>query len=76
MSNQNIPWSFYATLLSFALFFASINIYLLTLWLSHPLSSNLWLIGAVLGFVLLLYSIRMVRIHQREMIEEKSQNSD
>ncbi|TFG97690.1 hypothetical protein E4H12_07970 [Candidatus Thorarchaeota archaeon] len=76
MSRQQMPWSFYSTLLSFALFFACINIYILTLWLDHPLASNLWLIGVVIGFILLVYSIRMVRIHQREMIAEKQANSE
>ena len=66
-----MPWSFYATLLSFAVFFVSINIYALTALLSHPLASDLWLIGVVAGFALLLYSIRMVRIHQKELIDKK-----
>lgn len=71
MSRQQMPWSFYATLVSFAIFFACLNIYVLTMLLAHPLSSDLWLIGVVAGFVLLLYSIRMVRIHQKELIEKK-----
>ena len=66
-----MPWSFYATLISFAIFFASINIYFLTMFLSHPWANDLWLIGVVVGFVLLLYSVRMVKIHQRELIEKK-----
>ena len=70
MSRQQMPWSFYSTLLSFAVFFACINIYILTSILSHPLASDLWLIGVVVGFVLLLYSVRMVRIHQRELVEK------
>jgi hypothetical protein len=71
MSRQQMPWSFYSTLLSFAVFFACINIYLLTSILGHPLASDLWLIGVVMGFVLLMYSVRMVRIHQRELVEKK-----
>jgi len=71
MSRQKMPWSFYSTLISFAIFFTCINIYILTKLISHPMSSELWLIGAVAGFVLLLYSIRMVRIHQRELIEKR-----
>jgi len=71
MSRQQMPWSFYSTLVSFAIFFVCINIFILTKILEHPLSSDLWLIGVVAGFVLLLYSIRMVRIHQKELIEKK-----
>jgi len=72
MSKQ-MPWSFYSTLISFAIFFASINIYILTNLLSHPLSSDLWLIGVVGGFILLLYSIRMVRIHQQELVDKSKE---
>ncbi|MGY5878953.1 MAG: hypothetical protein RTV31_01825 [Candidatus Thorarchaeota archaeon] len=71
MSRQQMPWSFYATLVSFAIFFVCLNIYVLTMLLAHPLSSDLWLIGVVAGFALLLYSIRMVRFHQKELIEKK-----
>ncbi len=71
MSKQQMPWSFYSTLLSFAIFFVCINIYILTNLIGHPLSSDLWLIGVVGGFILLLYSVRMVRIHQRDLIGRK-----
>ncbi|MFX1605636.1 MAG: hypothetical protein ACFFDD_06990 [Promethearchaeota archaeon] len=74
MSPPKMPWSFYATLVSFAIFFASLNIYLLTLWLAHPLASPLWLIGVVVGGMLLLYSVRMVRVHQTELVERKKQS--
>ncbi|MFW9844613.1 MAG: hypothetical protein ACFFEV_08550 [Candidatus Thorarchaeota archaeon] len=71
MSRQQMPWSFYSTLVSFEIFFTSINIYILTAILSHPYASDLWLIGVIGGFVLLLYSVRMVRIHQRELVAKK-----
>lgn len=71
MSQISMPWSYYAVILTFAVFFATLNIYIFTLWLSHPLASPLWLIGVVIGAVGLIYSIRMVRIHQRELIEKK-----
>ncbi len=71
MSNPKLPWSFYAVLVSFGIFFASLNIYLLTLFLQHPLASPLWLIGVVIGLVALLFSVRMVRIHQAILIEQK-----
>ncbi len=71
MSFTEMPWSYYATLASFAIFFASLNIYIITLWLTHPLASPLWLVGVVVGVSCLVYSIRMVRIHQAELVEKK-----
>jgi uncharacterized protein (DUF983 family) len=71
MSFTQMPWSFYATLAAFAIFFASLNVYIFTLWLSHPLASPLWLIGVVGGALFLVYSIRMVRVHQAELVEKK-----
>ena len=73
MSEKKLPWSFYAVLLSFGVFFGSLNIYILSKILSHPLPSDPWLIGVVVGLVGLIYSVRMVRIHQRELIEKKRQ---
>jgi hypothetical protein len=70
-STRRIPWSFYSTLASFGVFFASANMYLLTKWLNHPFKSDLWLIGIIIGLVWLVCSIHMVRRHQREMIERK-----
>jgi uncharacterized membrane protein (DUF485 family) len=75
-SQQKLPWSFYSTLASFGLFFACVNIYIITKWLNHPLSSDLWLIGIVIGFMWLVYSVRMVRIHQHEMINRKQRSSE
>jgi hypothetical protein len=66
-----MPWSFYATLLSFGVFFASLNVYILTAILNHPWASPLWLIGVAVGIVALAYSVRMVRIHQAQLIERK-----
>ena len=71
MSVTSMPWSYFATILSFGLFFASLNIYILTTWLGHPLASPLWLIGVAIGFIALLYSIRMVRVHQAELVAKK-----
>jgi uncharacterized protein (DUF983 family) len=75
MSFAKMPWSFYATLVSFGIFFACLNIYILTLWLAHPLASPLWLVGVVVGALCLIYSIRMVRIHQAELVEKKHQET-
>jgi len=70
-SERKMPWSFYSTLASFGVFFASANMYLLTTWLNHPFRSDLWLIGVVVGLVWLLYSIHMVRIQQQELVKKK-----
>ena len=75
MSLTELPWSFYATLASFGVFFASLNIYILTLWLAHPWASPLWLVGVVVGALCLVYSIRMVKIHQAELVEKKRQET-
>ncbi|MGQ4911015.1 MAG: hypothetical protein ACP6KW_02510 [Candidatus Thorarchaeota archaeon] len=71
MSKTSMPWSFYATLVSFAIFFASLNIYVLTSLISHPMASPFWLVGVAVGLVALVYSIRMVRIHQAELVALK-----
>ncbi len=76
VSSKSMPWSFYATLLSFALFFACLNIYILTAILNHPFASPLWLVGVGIGFIALLYSVRMVRIHQAELIARKAAEPD
>jgi hypothetical protein len=73
MSFTKMPWSFYATIVSFGIFFASLNIYILTLWLLHPMASPLWLIGVAIGGLCLIYSLYMVRIHQIELVEKKRQ---
>ena len=70
-SRGKMPWSFYSTLASFGVFFASANMYILTAWLDHPFKSDLWLIGVVIGLVWLVYSIHMVRKHQQELIKKK-----
>ncbi|MHA1935534.1 MAG: hypothetical protein ACW97A_09640 [Candidatus Thorarchaeota archaeon] len=72
MSALELPWSYYATIVTFGIFFASLNIYILTLWLVHPLASPWWLLGVVIGLLGLLYSLRMVRVHQRELVEKKA----
>ncbi|MHA2046236.1 MAG: hypothetical protein ACW99G_15715 [Candidatus Thorarchaeota archaeon] len=71
MSQSFMPWSYYAVILTFGIFFASINIYIFTLWLAHPLASPFWLIGVVIGGVGLIYSIKMVRVHQQVLVKKK-----
>ncbi|MFW9811773.1 MAG: hypothetical protein ACFFF9_04890 [Candidatus Thorarchaeota archaeon] len=71
MSLTRLPWSYYAVILTFGVFFASLNIYILTLWLAHPFASPYWLIIVGIGAIGLIYSIRMVRIHQAELVEKK-----
>ena len=76
MSTKSLPWSYYAVIVTFAVFFFSINAYLLTIWLSHPMQSDLWLLGVGIGLVGLMYSIYMARIHQRELIKAKEQETE
>jgi hypothetical protein len=76
MSNRSLPWSYYAVIVTFAVFFFSLNAYLLTTWLSHPMQSDLWLLGVGMGLVGLLYSIYVARIHQRELIAAKDQGAE
>jgi hypothetical protein len=66
-----MPWSFYSVVVSFGVFFFSLNIYLLTKWLHHPLASDLWLVGVFAGLVGLAFSVYKVRVHQRELIRMK-----
>jgi hypothetical protein len=61
--------------LTFGVFFASLNIYILTLWLAHPLASPYWLIVVGIGAIGMIYSIRMVRFHQQELVEKKLQET-
>ncbi|MHA2140748.1 MAG: hypothetical protein ACXADC_13430 [Candidatus Thorarchaeota archaeon] len=76
MSNKSLPWSYYAVIVTFAIFFFSLNAYLLTAWLSHPLQSDFWLLGVGIGLAGLLYSIYMVRIHQKELIAAKEEDKE
>jgi len=70
MKSNGLPWSFYAVLVTFAVFFLCLNMYILTIWLDHPLRSDLWLYIAAIGLIGLVYSVRMVRVHQNERVEE------
>ena len=72
MSNARFPWSFYSTLLTFAVFFFSLNVYIITILVAHPFASNLWLVGVFGGGIGFAYSLWMVYIHQKQLIEEKS----
>ncbi|TFG26737.1 hypothetical protein EU527_19375 [Candidatus Thorarchaeota archaeon] len=73
MSSQKMPWSFYAILISFAIFFACLNIYIMTLLLDHPWKSHLWIIGVIFGLAMLIYSIYIMRIHQKQMLSSKQE---
>ncbi|TFG28285.1 hypothetical protein EU527_17500 [Candidatus Thorarchaeota archaeon] len=73
MSSKKMQWSFYAILISFAIFFASLNIYIMTSLLDHPWKSHLWIIGVIIGLAMLIYSIYIMRIHQKQMISSKQE---
>ncbi|RDE17378.1 MAG: hypothetical protein C4K49_03140 [Candidatus Thorarchaeota archaeon] len=71
LSQRTLPSSFYSTLITFGVFFLCLNMYIFTSWLQHPLASNLWLLGAFIAAIGLVFSWHMVRVHQHEMIERK-----
>ena len=71
MSQTFMPSSYYAVIITFGIFFASLNIYIFTLWLAHPLASPFWLIGVGIGAVGLIYSVKVLRLQQHELIEKK-----
>jgi hypothetical protein len=71
-----MPWSYYATILTFGVFFFCLNVYLFTKWLGHPLASDLWLVGIISGLVGLAFSVHMVRVHQRELIRIKDERNN
>jgi hypothetical protein len=79
MTVKSMPWSFYSTIVTFGIFFFCLNVYILTKVFTHPYASELWLIGVIIGLIGLLYSVRMVRVHQAELVlmkelEEKKSN--
>lgn len=71
MSQEGLPWSFYAVIGTFGVFFFSLNVYIFTVVLDHPLRSDLWLAGVALGLLAMIYSIRMARVHQKERIQAR-----
>ncbi|MFW9806225.1 MAG: hypothetical protein ACFFFK_05800 [Candidatus Thorarchaeota archaeon] len=75
MSFTEMPSSFYAMLISFGIWFASLNIYILTLWLAHPWASPLWLIGVAVGILSQVYSYRLMKKQQAELIVKKRQET-
>ncbi|MEM4735699.1 MAG: hypothetical protein QXS20_08290 [Candidatus Thorarchaeota archaeon] len=66
-----MPWSFYSTLISFGVFFFCLNVFIFTRGTEHPLAGPWMIIGIFVGLAGLIFSWRMVRIHQRELIERK-----
>lgn len=71
MEQDGLPWSYHAIIISFGIFFFSLNVYILTKWLSHPFASELWLIGIFGGLASLIYSVWMLRKHQQQLLEAK-----
>jgi lipid-A-disaccharide synthase-like uncharacterized protein len=76
LEETELPWSYYALIGTFGLFFFSLNMYIFTEWLQHPLQSPLWLIPTVGGFIGLVYSARMVKNHQSELVSQQSGQED
>ncbi len=73
MSALELPSSYFMVIVTFAVFFFSLNVFIIAELTSNPAASPLWLIGVAVGLIGLLYSYRMVRIHQKELIEAKKQ---
>ena len=71
-----MPWSLYAVVVTFGVFFFCLNVYILTNFLSHPWASDYWIIGIIVGLIGLIFSGRMVRIHQEELIAKKAEAVD
>ncbi|MFW9910244.1 MAG: hypothetical protein ACFFEF_16930 [Candidatus Thorarchaeota archaeon] len=71
MSLLEMPSSFYAVIVSFGIFFFFLNVYILTLAFSHPLSSPVWLLISIIGLAGLIYSYRLMRIQQAQLIAQK-----
>ncbi|MHA2424556.1 MAG: hypothetical protein ACXAEF_07195 [Candidatus Thorarchaeota archaeon] len=71
MSAFQLPSSYYSVIITFGVFFFFLNAYILTLVLSHPWSSPIWLVISIAGLIGLIYSYRLVRTQQEELIEEK-----
>ena len=67
-----MPWSYYSTIVTFGLFFASLNIFIFTTLLSHPMEGPIWLVLTIIGAIGLVGSIWMVRIQQDELIAKKA----
>ncbi|MFW9849597.1 MAG: hypothetical protein ACFFF4_10660 [Candidatus Thorarchaeota archaeon] len=72
MSALKMPSSFYYVIVSFGIFFFFLNAYILTLILAHPWSSPIWLVISLVGLFGLIYSYRLVRIQQAQLIKEKN----
>ncbi len=75
MSYIELPSSYAASIISFGIFFACLNIYILTALVNHPFASPFWLVGVVVGIIAMIYSYKMVRIQQKELIEKKNRET-
>lgn len=68
MSILKLPWSFSAAMITFGVFFFSLNVYVLTLVLSHPMASPWWMAISIVGLAGFIYSLRMAKKHQAELV--------
>lgn len=71
MSYFELPWSYSAAIVTFGIFFFSLNVYLFTLVLSHPFASPWWIVLSVIGLIGFIYSLRMAKVHQAELVVKK-----
>ncbi|MFW9920134.1 MAG: hypothetical protein ACFFED_11070 [Candidatus Thorarchaeota archaeon] len=73
MSYLELPWSYSAAIITFGIFFFSLNVYIFTLIMSHPFASPLWIVLAGVGLIGFAFSLRMARIHQEELVLKKQE---
>ncbi len=72
MSFFQLPWSYSAAIVTFGIFFFSLNVYVFTLLLGHPFASPLWIVFSIIGLVGFVYSLRMAKKHQAELVAKKA----
>jgi hypothetical protein len=71
MSYLKLPWSYSGAIITFGVFFFSLNVYIFTTVLSHPYASPWWLVISAIGLVGFIFSLWKARIHQAELVARK-----
>lgn len=71
MSYVRLPWSYTAAIVTFGVFFFSLNMYIFTAILDHPYASPWWIVASVVGLVGFIFSLWKARAHQAGMVARK-----
>ncbi len=71
MSYLKLPWSYSAAIVTFGVFFFSLNMYIFTTILSHPFASPWWIVISATGLVGFIFSLWKAKVHQAELIARK-----